>query len=204
MNSLSLRVQILRALSRARLGILTIGLTYLLSVSVGAVMVHSGNAFALSARDRLVTRARASEPSLLALRQGNRLGAALWDFGGNLLVGALPDTIGGLSVVLPYPLAAYRGWVGGIVSVDSAHVSRLAIPREAVYYLVTLILQLVPYSLAGGAGVNLGLAYLRPQSFYRGEKWIGLPKEAVRDVLRIYCLVVPLFLVASLWEFLAR
>ncbi len=67
-----------------------------------------------------------------------------------------------------------------------------------------LILQLVPYSLAGGAGVNLGIAYLRPRPFYQGDKWQGIPKEAIRDAFRIYLLVAPLFLAASLWEFLAR
>ena len=204
MNSISIGAQVFRALLRARLGVLTMALTYVLGVASGMVMVHTGNESALAYRDSLVARARASDPSLIALRQGNRLTAALWDFGRNLLLGAVPNTIAGLSVVVPYPLAAHRGWVGGIVSVDSAHLSRLTQPSEALYYLVTLILQLVPYSLAGGAGVNLGIAYLRPQPFYQGDKWYGVPKEAIRDALRIYLLVAPLFLVASLWEFLAR
>ncbi len=191
-------------MSRARLGILTMALTYALGVASGMVLVHTGSDFALSFRDSLVARAHASDPSLAALRQGNRLGAALWDFGRNLLLGAVPNTIGGLSLVVPYLVAAYRGWVGGIVSVDSAHLSRLAQSGEAIYYTVTLILQLIPYSLAGGAGVNLGIAYFRPQPFYQGDKWQGVPKEAIRDALRIYLLVTPLFFVASLWEFLAR
>jgi uncharacterized membrane protein SpoIIM required for sporulation len=62
---------------------------------------------------------------------------------------------------------------------------------------------LIPYSISGGAGVNLGVAFLWPRPAYQGERWLGLPKEAVRDLLRIYVLVIPLFLVASLWEFLA-
>ncbi len=77
----------------------------------------------------------------------------------------------------------------------------------AMYYLSVMLLQLLPYSLAGGAGVRLGLAFLRPTSRfgYPGSaRWLGLPAEGVRDVLRIYALVVPLFLVASLVEFLAR
>jgi uncharacterized membrane protein SpoIIM required for sporulation len=65
-----------------------------------------------------------------------------------------------------------------------------------------MILQLIPYSLAGGAGVNLGWAYLRPSPYYVGKKWLGFPKEAVLDVFRIYIVIVPLFLVASLVEFL--
>lgn len=165
-------------------------------------MVHTGNEFALSYGESLAAKAQTS-PILIALREGNRLRAALLDFSSNLFAAAA-NTLGGLGVLVPYPFIAYRGWVGGIVSVDDAHSSRLANPSEAVYYLVTLILQLIPYSLAGGAGVNLGMAYFRPRACYQGDKRLGLPKEAVRDVLRIYLLVVPLFLVASLWEFLAR
>lgn len=167
-------------------------------------MVHTGNEFALTYGDGLVARAHASDPAAIALQKGDRMNAALLDFGRNLVLGAAPATASGLAVVTAYPIVAYRGWVGGIVSVDRRHVSRLADSREATYYLLTLVLQLIPYTLAAGAGVNVGWAYFRPRPYYRGAKWIGYPKEAVFDVLRIYVLVVPLFLVASLWEFLAR
>lgn len=190
-----------RALGRARVPILTIALTYVVGVAIGAAMVHSGNEFALSYRDNLVANAR-TNPALIALEQGDRLRAAILDFGQNLLLGAVPTTLGGLGVVFPYPVVAYRGWVGGIVSVNSTHASRLANPSTAAYYVSVLILQLIPYSLTGGAGVNLGLAYFRPKAPYQGEKWLGLPKEAVFDLFRIYLLAVPLFLVASLFEFL--
>ncbi len=109
-----------------------------------------------------------------------------------------------MGIVFPYPFIAYRGWVGGIVSIDDNHASRLADPNEAGYYLLTLLLQLIPYTLAGGMGVNLGIASFRPRPFYQGENWHGLSKEAIRDVLRVYVVIVPLFLVASLWEFFAR
>jgi uncharacterized membrane protein SpoIIM required for sporulation len=193
---------VVRALSRARISILTVGLTYLISVVIGIVMVHTGNPFAISYRDGVVSNAQSS-PTLAALDRNDRLEAALLDFGGNL-VGAFANTVGGLSVIIPYPIIAYRGWIGGIVSIDSAHVSRLADPKEATYYLTTLLLQLIPYTLAGGAGINLGLSYFRPKPHYQGEKWLGVPKEAIRDVFRIYLLVIPLFLLASLWEFLMR
>jgi uncharacterized membrane protein SpoIIM required for sporulation len=192
---------VILALRRARTPILAFVLTYLLAVLVGVVMVHSGNDFALSSRDVLVARAQTSR-SLKEFHEGNRLGAALLDFGGNFLA-ACANTISGLSIVVPFPIAAFRGWVVGIVSVSSSHVSRLADPEDALYYILTVVLQLIPYSLAGGAGVNLGLSFIRPTPFYRGEKWLRLSKEAIRDVLRIYLIVVPLFLIASLWEFLA-
>lgn len=191
-----------RALSRARIPIFTAGLTYLVSLVIGMVMVHSGNQWAISYRDRIVSRAQSS-PAILALKENNRLRSALLDFGGNLIAGA-SDTLGGLGVIFPYPFIAYRGWIGGIVSIDGSHLSRLGDPREAAYYLTTLLFQLIPFTLGGGAGVNLGLTLYRAKPYYQGEKWLGLPKEAVRDVLRIYVIVVPLFLFASLWEFFLR
>ncbi|TAK34907.1 MAG: hypothetical protein EPO21_08000 [Chloroflexota bacterium] len=195
---------VLRALGRSRRSILTILGLHIIALVVGAVMVHTGNEFALHSRDEIVARAHASDPSAIALQQGNRVKAALLDFRGNLFLGAMPLTGSGLAVVTAIPIVGYRGWIGGIVSVDGDHVSRLANGQEAFYYLLTLILQSIPYSLAGGAGVNIGWAYFRPQPCYRGNKWLGYPKEAVFDALRIYVVVVPLFLVASLWEFLGR
>ncbi len=189
-----------RALYRARFPILTVALVYLVSVVVGIIMVHTGNAFAISTRDQIVSGAQSS-PVLVTLNQGSRLQAALLDFWGNLVAG-FSNLAGGLGVVVPYPIVAYRGWVGGIVSIDSAHASRLADPGQAAYYLITLVLQLIPYSLSGGAGVNLGLSLYRSKPYYQGEKWLGIPKEGIWDALRIFLLVVPLFLIASLWEFL--
>jgi len=64
-------------------------------------------------------------------------------------VGGLLRMIAGYGVPAGYSVAAYRGWIGGVVSVDGAHHSRLARSFEAFYYLVTLLLQLVPYSSPG-------------------------------------------------------
>lgn len=191
------------AFRRGRNAIISVALLYVLSVTAGAVMVQVGYQPALSYRDNLVSNARATDPVFMALYSGDRLRAALLDFYGNLVLGAIPNTLGGLGVVFPYPLVAFRGWVGGIVSVNDAHVSRLATFDGGAYYLITLVLQLVPYSLSTGAGVNLGLSLWRRQPYYEGEKWFGFPREAVLDVLRIYAVVVPLFLIASLFEFLA-
>ena len=205
MKSTSLKsagMAVIGALARARLAILTVGLTYAVSVGIGMVMVHTGNPMALASRDEIVSQAQAS-PILLAFKRNDRWQAALLDSWGNL-VGAVSTTLGGLGVITSFPIIAYRGWIGGIVSINSAHVSRLADPPEAVYYLTTLVWQVIPYTLSGGAGVNLGLALFRPPAHYQGDKWWGIPKEAIRDALRIYLLVVPLFLLASVWEFFLR
>jgi uncharacterized membrane protein SpoIIM required for sporulation len=193
-----------RAVRRARCSIFTVAGAYGLSLLVGIIMVHTGNVFALKTRDQLVNQSNQQNPAALAANQGDNLRAALWDFAGNLVFGAVPKTISGFAIIFPYPMIAYQGWVGGIVSVRGDHTSRLNDPRSGVYYLLTLLLQLTPYSLAIGAGVNVGVALFRPQSYYQDQKWLGaFPKEALRDVGRIYALVIPLFLVASLWEFLS-
>jgi hypothetical protein len=201
-ESQSMIVIVMRALHRARMPTLTVAITYLVSVSIGMLMVHTGNEWAIAYRDNIVSKAQSS-PISLALHQNERLRAAVLDFGGNLL-GAISNTLEGLGVIFPYPFIAYRGWIGGIVSIDSLHLSRLAEPKEAAYYLITLTLQLIPSILAGGAGVNIGLANFRPRPFYQGKKWLGIPKEAIQDAFRIYLIVVPLFFLASLWEFFQR
>ena len=176
-----------RAIWRARLSILTVAAAYVVSLIIGIGMVHAGNTFALHSRDQMVAQAMQQDPAARAAGRGSALQAAFLDFGGNLFVGALPKTVSGFSILFAYPLVVYQGWVGGIVSVRADHTSRLDDPRSAAYYLLTLLLQLVPYSLAGGAGVNGGVALLRPQPYYQGKKWLGiLPREALLDVARIF------------------
>ncbi len=170
-------------------------------------MVHAHNDYALRYGDRLVGDAQQSDPAAKALQHGLPVRAALTDFVGNLVRGAMPSTVMGLGIVLPFPLATYRGWVGGIVSVNGQHVSRLRDGRERWYYRGVLLLQLIPFTRAGGTGVRLGLAFLFPRSrwgYAAPQRWLGLPSEGVRDVLSIYILIVPLFLIASLVEFQAR
>ena len=55
--------------------------------------------------------------------------------------------------------------------------------------------------LAGGAGVNVGISLFRASIRYSGPRWWIFPLEPLHDAARIYTLVVPLFLIASLVEF---
>ncbi len=175
---------------------------YFISILVGILMVHTGNAFALGYRDRLVNQAVQQDPAAVSNLQGNPLKAAVLDFGANLVLGTVSKTVSGLAILPPFPFVIYQGWVGGIVSVRGDHSSRFNDPRSAFYYLLTLFLQVFGFSLGVGAGVNVGISMFRPQPAYQGEKWLKIiPKEALRDVARIYALVIPILLLASLWEF---
>jgi hypothetical protein len=167
-------------------------------------MAHNKNQFALNFADKLVAKAQRNDHAAIAYKQGNNLKAAFWDFGQNLVLGAFPQTLTGLTIISPYGFAAFRGCVGGIVSVDNQHNNRLSNTKKALYYFITLLLQLLPYSLAGGIGVKLGLSYFKKYPEYSDDKrYLGYPNGALKDVGLVYILIVPLFFIASLWEFLS-
>jgi hypothetical protein len=191
------------ALRRARGGILVIAVIYVVSVAGGMVMAHRGLSSAVDYRDAIVARAHRSDPAAKADDAGAHGTAALLDFSRNLGLAAIPETIGGIAIVLPVGMAAYRGWIGGIVSVDGHHRSRLGRPRSAVYYLVTLALQLAGFTLAGGAGLHLGWSLLHHRGPFVGPRWFRLPRPALVDVAWLYVMIVPLFALGSIWEFFA-
>jgi hypothetical protein len=190
------------ALGRTRVPIAIVAFASICPLVVGGVLATSGNSFALSERDRIVGAAQVSEITT-AYKQNDRVRAALLDFGGNVEA-ALVTSATGLAIVGPVPIAAYRGWVGGLVSVDAQHVSRLSHPGPAFYYAVTLALQLIPYILTGGAGMYLGLVAWRRRNdaSVRSRLTLRIPGEAIRDVGWIWALALPIFLAGSLFEFL--
>lgn len=195
--------QIALAVHRARYSIGLSAATSLISVLLGIGMVTAGVPFAVQQRDNIVNSAQGG-PVIGAYNRGDRLEAALLDFGSNLVLGAGATSVAGISVIGPFPIAAYRGWVGGIVSIDAKHVSRLTRPGNATYYLVTLILQLAGFVLAMAAGVHVGVAAWRARDdkSLRSIAGIRIPKWSLQDAGWLYVVVVPLLLVGSLWEFL--
>lgn len=93
----------LAAIRRARIAILTIAATYVISVAAGMAMVGSGNTFALERRDEVVRAAQSSEIAA-ADRAGDRIRAAVRDFAANLVLGGGTSKIFGLSVLGSYPI----------------------------------------------------------------------------------------------------
>jgi hypothetical protein len=198
---------IYQAIIRARFGIMIAALADVSGLVLGVAMVHTGNSFALRQRDRIVNSAQGSSV-IVSLATGDRAKAALLDTAGHLWA-SVGATLAGSVVVPAGGLAFYRGWVGGIVSVDDGHRSRLTNASMASYYLVTVLLQSVPYILAVGAGISIGLALLGPyfglNLHYGGPSiWphsLRIPRQPVTDALWIYMVTLPLMFIASVFEF---
>lgn len=190
------------SLKRCRNWMVSIFITYSLSCLVGILMTHCGNRFSLSYRDKIVGRAMAKDQTSISYSAGKPYKAALTDFAGNLFLGAFPQTVIGLGIVVPYFSVAYQGWVGGIVSVDGNHRSRLRELKSALYYIIVLILQYLPYSMAIGSGIRLGVETYRLNKTRKISEY-RIDRESLKDVMRIYVLVIPLFLIASGFEFLS-
>lgn len=198
----NLYTSVLSSARRCKKWALVIFTLYTLSCLAGMYMVHSGSSFALSYRDKVVGAAIAKDQASINYKKGNRFKAALLDFSGNLFIGAIPQTIMGLSVVVPCVTTVYQGWIGGIVSVDGHHRSRLKTSKSALYYFIVLLLQYIPYSLAIGSGLRLGVETYKVN---RGGKLsrYKIDQPSLKDVLYIYVLVVPLFFIASCFEFMS-
>lgn len=106
-------VRVIRAVGKARLPILAIALTHAFAVATGAVMVHAGNGFALAYRDRLLAQAHATDPASLASQKGDDLRAAFVETARTQWA-CIALGVTGLTIVSPFVLSAYRGWVGAL------------------------------------------------------------------------------------------
>ena len=195
---------IYEAVNRCRFYILSIFILYSISCLTGIIMSNNGNEFALSCRDRIVGQAMRTSNASLNYQSGNNFSAAVFDFGGNLFLGAIPQTLMGFTIVIPYVTVPVQGWIGGIVSIDSEHRSRFENFRSTFYYFFVLFLQFIPYSVAIGAGIKCGIDFYKYNNTTSWAIWkYKIQKASLKDLGYSYILVVPLFFLASCFEFMS-
>jgi len=110
----------------------------------------------------------------------------------------------GFGIVVPYFFVLKQGWVGGIVSVDSEHKSRFKNFKSTFYYFFVLLLQFIPYSLAIGAGIKCGIDFYNNNIINGWAIWkFKIQKTSIIDLGYVYIIVIPLFFIASCFEFLS-
>jgi hypothetical protein len=194
-----------KAVKRSKFYIFSIFITYCISCTVGIIMSNNGNDFALSYRDKLVGKAVKSDKASINYQKGNNFSAAIIDFSQNLFLGAIPQTLMGLGIVVPYFSVAKQGWVGGIVSVNAEHESRFKSFKSAFYYFFVLLLQFIPYSLAIGVGVKCGIDFYNYNKMHGWLLWkYRIQRTSLIDLGCVYILVVPIFFLASCFEFMSQ
>ena len=197
-------MSVVSALVRCRKYALSILTTYFAACVVGIFMVHAGNGFALSMRDKIVRAAMTTDKAAINDRLGNNFAAAVDDCAGNIIYAAVPQTIIGLGIVFPYCTVAYQGWIGGIVSVNGSHESRFRNVESSAYYFIVVLLQFIPFSLSIGAGVKCGVDAYGCNRTVSWRIWkYRIPKESLMDLARVYAAAIPLFFIASCFEFLS-
>lgn len=188
-------------MNKCKIYIVSVFTVYCLSCLVGIIMVQTDNNFALSQRDMLVGTATQADKASINYQEGNRLTATLYDFSGNLFFSAI-QTFLGLGIVIPYFTVSYQGWVGGIVSVNNFHKSRLKELKSALYFFIVLILQFIAYSLSIGVGIKTGIEAYKQNKTISWKLWkYRISKESLLDVRNIYMLSIPIFFIASLFDF---
>jgi len=192
------------AIKRCRIYVLSIFLTYCISCFAGIIMSTNGNDFALAIRDKIVGKAMESDKAAINYHEGNNLQAAVYDFSGNLFKVAIPQSIMGFGIVIPYFSVTIQGWIGGIVSVDSGHKSRFKNFKSTFYYLLVLLLQFIPFSLVIGAGIKCGVDFYKDNVKYN---WAftkyRFRKQSLTDFGLVYIPAVVLFFIASCFEFMS-
>ena len=200
----NLGLLVLRALERCTVYSASIFLTYCASCLIGILMSHCGNDFALDQRDKIVGTATHNDKASINYQSGNNFTAVLYDCAGNILYAAAPQSALGLTIVLPYGTVAYQGWIGGIVSVDNAHRSRLRNIKASAYYIIVLLLQFIAFSLSIGAGIRCGVDAYKHNSTVSWMFWkYRIPKPSLQDVGYVYLVSIPMFFIASSFEFLS-
>ena len=188
------------AFQRCRKLCISVLLVYIISCTIGSMMVHLDNKFALAVRDKIIGNAVTSDKAVINYNSGNNFKASIIDFSENLFLGSTVQTAFGLGIVIPYFTTFLQGWIGGIVTVDGNHKSRFSKWRSAFYFLIVFMLQISAYSLCIGAGIRLGIETYKQNKNTPIAKY-KLHKQSLKDIALMYILATPIFLVASFFEF---
>ena len=168
-------------------------LAYLLPMAASVAAVRAGEPNALKAREEIAGKLGSALPLATASRQirgGQYVRATFTVFLWNFVVGAVAMSalVGGLFFAFPPAVATTRGALLGLFY-DPAALEG----TRGLVTVVTGLLELPCYMMAGALGIRLGLAWLRPprrerlREVWEQAKW-SLPAVGL------------LLLLAAVWE----
>jgi hypothetical protein len=176
---------------------------YTASFLAGYLMVHTQTPFAMELGDSIIQSVPTSPvigPIIDALMVGNLAFAIAATFLVNLSIGAFASTtlpgliplIGGLGSIA---VSGFRGFTIGVAYYEAFNVSI----GYTVVALGTAILELGAYVFSTASGINISLSTIFPGRYQVDGGWVAF-KEAWKDAIRIYVIVVILLALGAIWE----
>jgi uncharacterized membrane protein SpoIIM required for sporulation len=197
--------QSLETAARLRSILFLTALTYVATYLAGSYMVQLNIPSAVKLSKSTVETLSVEPifvPVIGALRGGNLMLAIAYTFLINLLGGAFATTtlpgviplIGGVGSML---VSGVRGFLLGAVF-QYAGIYRIS-PGYTTLVVGTLILELGAYVFSTAAGVNISLSTVFPRRYGVGSR-LSAFKQAWKDALKIYLIVIILLAVGAVWE----
>lgn len=119
----------------------------------------------------------------------------LYTFFFNLVFGAFfSTTLTGVVFFFPYMIAVWRSFIIGILvyGIDSS-------VYAGVVFYGTFVLEFGAYCISSAAGTDLGLSILSPGRKGKATRGEAV-RESVRDMSRLYRLVVIILFISAIWE----
>jgi hypothetical protein len=184
--------------------LILVAMIYVGSFLVGYLMAHIQMPFAEDMNMELVDSLSKQEPftTILEYLTAGNLGMAIAiTFFVNLIFAAfltttLPGVIPFLGAVGSVGISVFRGFIVGLAYYGVFQVSI----GYTIVAIGTLMLEIGAYVFAGAAGINVSMATVLPQRRYGVQsRWIAF-REAWKDVIKIYFIVVILLALGAIWE----
>lgn len=193
------------AAGRLRGLLLLAALTYVTTYLAGSYMVQLNIYSAVKLSESTVETLSINPvfvPVIGALRTGNLILAIAYTFSINLLGGAfatttLPGVIPFIGGVVSMLISGVRGFLLGAVF-QYAGIYQIS-PGYTALVIGTLILELGAYVFSAAAGVNISLSTVFPSRYGVESRLIAF-KEAWKDALKVYIIVMILLAVGAAWE----
>jgi hypothetical protein len=191
------------AAARMKISIVVVTLMYASSFLAGWYLISANSPFAVEVRQGVLGAVVTEAPfaTIIQSLQGGELALAiLTTFVLNLVVGAFVTTT--LPGIIPVIGAAFSGLVtllrGFVIGVTYPEVLS-ASPVAFALGLGTMVLELGAYVFSGAAGIHIALAPILPRRYGTESRGMAF-KNAWRDSVRVYPIVIILLALGAVWE----
>jgi hypothetical protein len=191
------------AAARMKISIVVVALMYVSSFLAGWYLISTSSPLAVEIKQGVLGAVVTEAPftTIIQSLQGGELALAiLTTFVLNLVVGAfatttLPGIIPVIGAALTGVVTLLRGFVIGVTYPEVLSASPVAFALG----FGTMILELGAYVFSGAAGIHIALAPILPRRYGTESRGVAF-RNAWRDSVRVYPIVIILLALGAVWE----